>query len=268
MTGTDLSLKGFLQLKRGSEAQVGESRIRLLERIDELGSIAAAAKAVGLSYKGAWEAVQALNNLSASPLVLAQSGGAGGGTATVTPHGQALISGYASLEALLSEHIGQLSALLNDPSAPIGELLGSLNMKTSARNAYRGVITDLRDGAVNAEVTLKVSEEIEIVAIVTRESIEELRLAVGKPAVALVKSSFVILAAGHAPLPISARNRLKGTISAITPGAVNDEIELSLGEGKSLTAIVTRESSADLGLQVGQAAQALIKASHVILAAG
>jgi molybdate transport system regulatory protein len=113
---------------------------------------------------------------------------------------------------------------------------------------------------------LKVSDAIDIVGIVTRESVESLGLSVGKPAVALIKSSFVILAAGHDDLPISARNRIKGIISSILPGAVNDEITLDLGDEKTLTAIVTHESSDEMNLAVGQPAQALIKASHVILA--
>jgi molybdate transport system regulatory protein len=83
---------------------------------------------------------------------------------------------------------------------------------------------------------------------------------------ALIKSSFVILAGGHDPLPISTRNRLKGMIAAITPGAVNDEVNLNIGDGKTITAIVTQASREELGLAVGQPAQALIKASHIILA--
>lgn len=83
---------------------------------------------------------------------------------------------------------------------------------------------------------------------------------------ALIKSSFVILAAGHDPLPVSARNHLKGIVVDVTPGAVNDEVTLEFGAGKTMTATVTRTSREELGLAVGQPAQALIKASHIILA--
>ncbi len=263
---SDLSLKALLLFRKGSEPQIGESRIRLLGQIDALGSISAAAKAMGLSYKGAWDAVQALNNLSAKPLVLTQSGGRAGGVATVTEQGRALIRAYDALEGILNTHVAQLSGLLNDDSVAIEDLLRSLTMKTSARNAYRGTITAITDGAVNAEVVLKVSDGIQLVAIVTRESVEDLDLAVGKNALALIKSSFVLLASGHERLAISARNHLYGTVSAVTPGSVNDEVVLDLGEGKSLTAIVTHESCEQLGFAVGGKAQALIKASHIILA--
>ena len=88
----------------------------------------------------------------------------------------------------------------------------------------------------------------------------------GVAAMALIKSSFVILAPGDAPLRTSARNRLVGTVIRHDTGAVNDEVVLDLGQGKTLTATITRSSGESLDLKVGDRAQALVKASHVILA--
>jgi molybdate transport system regulatory protein len=261
-----VNLKALLTLKKGDDSPVGASRIHLLRTIGELGSISAAARAVGLSYKGAWDSVQALNNLSARPLVIAQTGGRSGGMAEVTPAGQALIRAYDQIEGVLEGYMGQVEALLGEADIDPGDFLRSLSMKTTARNTYAGVISSVQTGAVNTEVALKVSDDIELIAIITRESVEALGLRPGKSAMALIKSSFVILAAGHEPLPVSARNRLRGIISAVTEGAVNDEVTLQLDAGKTLTAVVTRQSRTELGLHVGQPAQALIKASHIILA--
>ncbi|HRJ61773.1 MAG TPA: LysR family transcriptional regulator, partial [Azospirillaceae bacterium] len=58
---------------------MGETRVRLLEAVGREGSISAAARAVGLSYKAAWDAVDAMNNLFGRPLVGAQTGGRKGG---------------------------------------------------------------------------------------------------------------------------------------------------------------------------------------------
>jgi len=262
---SDTSLKALLMLRAGGDAQVGESRIALLRAIAETGSIAAAAKQAGLSYKGAWDAVQALNNLSARPLVTAHSGGASGGAALVTAQGQALMRAYDGLVAALDAQMVRLGAALNDGDA-MSDLLGSLTMRTTARNAWRGAITAVDAGPVSAEVVLKVSDSLSLTAVVTRESVETLGLAAGKSAVALVKSSFVVLAAGHDSLPVSARNRIMGVISAVTPGAVNDEVVLDAGGGKTVTAVVTHESCERLDFRVGGKAQALIKASHIILA--
>jgi molybdate transport system regulatory protein len=63
----------------------------------------------------------------------------------------------------------------------------------------------------------------------------------------------------------SARNQLVGTVSRVTPGAVNDEVEIALEGGQRIVAVVTRESSVRLGLAVGVEAFALVKASSVII---
>ncbi|WP_147073343.1 winged helix-turn-helix domain-containing protein, partial [Sulfuriferula plumbiphila] len=75
-------LRPVLRLVAEQDGRRGKGRIELLEKIGELGSISAAAKALGLSYKAAWEAVEAMNNLSEAPLVERVAGGRhGGGTA-------------------------------------------------------------------------------------------------------------------------------------------------------------------------------------------
>ncbi len=65
---------------------------------------------------------------------------------------------------------------------------------------------------------------------------------------------------------ISARNVLRGTVTKVHEGAVNNEVVLKLAGGTELTAIITRESSHALGLKAGDAADAAFKANNVILA--
>jgi molybdate transport system regulatory protein len=266
LTQPAAALQALLQFRKGDAGRVGPERIRLLRAIQGQRSIAAAAKELGLSYKGAWDAVQALNNLFEQPLVAAQPGGKQGGAALVTPAGAAVLSAYAKVEAALARVLEQLEQTLADPQAVLAPLIWSFGMQTSARNALRGVVERVTDGAVNAEVVLRISPAVAIVAIVTRQSAADLGLAPGRPALALIKSSFVILAAGDEPLRTSARNCLAGTVLRHEPGAVNDEVVLELEPGKTLTATITRESADALGLRIGDRAQALIKASHVILA--
>ncbi|WP_368299341.1 TOBE domain-containing protein [Kluyvera sichuanensis] len=67
-------------------------------------------------------------------------------------------------------------------------------------------------------------------------------------------------------MAVSARNQLTGTISAVSTGAVNNEIELTLPGGAKLVAIVTHSSKEALGLVNGKEAIALIKAPWVTLA--
>jgi molybdate transport system regulatory protein len=114
-------------------------------------------------------------------------------------------------------------------------------------------------------VTLVVAPSVEITSILTRRSVDELDLAVGRPAIALIKSSFVLLAKGE-NLRTSARNQIPGRVTAREDGAVNSEVSLDIGGGKTLTATITLESALALEIAVGDAVAALIKAPHVILA--
>ncbi len=137
-------------------------------------------------------------------------------------------------------------------------------LRTSARNQFEGTVRAIERGAVNSEVVLDMAGGDRLVAIITHRSVEELGLAVGASAIALVKSSFVVLGAGT--MRTSARNALVGTVSACREGAVNAEVELALAGGKTLVATVTNESVRTLGIREGVTLTALIKASHVILA--
>ena len=74
----DADLGALLTVTRGDDARVRLDRVALIEAVDELGSISAAARRLGLSYKGAWDVIQSLNNLFDTPLVEAAPGGKGG----------------------------------------------------------------------------------------------------------------------------------------------------------------------------------------------
>ncbi len=139
-------------------------------------------------------------------------------------------------------------------------------MKVSARNAFKGNISAIQSGAVNAEVILTLPGGDSLVAIVTQDSIKSLGLTVGKKVVALVKAPWVMLAAGDSKLLFSARNQLKGSVSKVIMGAVNSEVSLTLPGGADVFAVVTNDAVSELQLAPGKPATAIIKASHVILA--
>lgn len=260
MTG---DLSASLTIRRGALARVGLERVALVEAVAELGSISAAAKKLGLSYKGAWDVVQALNNLFDTPLIEAAPGGRSGGAAVVTDRGRAVVTAFRRVQGELDAALAKLDATLS--GEPAADLFWSLGMRTSARNALRGTVSHITPGAVNGEVTLQLTDGVAITAILTRRSIEDLDLAVGKPAIALIKAGFVLLAKGE-NLRTSARNQIPGLVAVRDDGAVNSEIVLDIGGGKTLTATVTLESAQALELAVGDAVTALVKAPHVILA--
>jgi len=138
-------------------------------------------------------------------------------------------------------------------------------MNVSARNVFKGKITALTDGVVNAEIELTLPGGDRIVAIVTETSVKSLGLAVGGEAVAYVKAPWVMLLSGQPDVRFSARNQLSGKVSALTKGAVNTEVAITLAGGSVVHSVVTNEAVLELGLKLGEPATALIKASHVIL---
>jgi molybdate transport system regulatory protein len=79
--------------------RVGPGKIALLEQVGGTGSISAAARAQGLSYRRAWRMIDEMNRLFAAPLVEAEAGGAKGGNARVTETGKLLLSAYRAIEA-------------------------------------------------------------------------------------------------------------------------------------------------------------------------
>jgi molybdate transport system regulatory protein len=138
-------------------------------------------------------------------------------------------------------------------------------MKVSARNVFKGTISQVQSGAVNAEISLKLPGGNELVAVVTMASVKSLGLAVGKEAVALVKAPWVMLMTDSSDIRLSARNCLEGKVTSVTDGAVNAEVVIQLAGGTEVYSIVTRDAVAELGLAPGVSATAVIKASHIIL---
>ncbi len=259
----DGKIEALLAL-RGKRGPIGRDRIAMLEAVAEHGSITQAAKVLGFSYKAVWDGVNAINNLMPRPALIAQAGGRKGGGAALTEDGRLLIAAFRRREDKLSRITQAIAEDGLDSHTDF--LFWSVAMKTSARNAFRCQVTEIQWAPVNVEVTLKVSDENSIVAVITKDSARELGLAPGREAVALIKSSFVMLARGDFLPRVSARNLIWGVVIERIDGGVNSEIVLDIGNGKTLTAVITKESAEELPLTVGDRACALFKASHVILA--
>jgi len=102
----------------GEGAMLGPGKAELLERIRDTGSIAAAGRAMSMSYKRAWMLVEEMNRAFRDPLVTSTRGGARGGGARLTATGDAVLAHYRKLEDIMAEagaaRIGLLRAMLRD----------------------------------------------------------------------------------------------------------------------------------------------------------
>lgn len=260
----EIALEGRVWMTVGGENLGGSSRVELLAAIGQLCSITGAAKAVGLSYKAAWDAIDTMNNLAGEALVERVTGGKGGGGTRLTARGQQLVDNFRTIEQVHNDFLVRLNRQAGDVADDLA-LFTRFKMRTSARNQFFGTVTRVTRGAVNDEVELGIAGGQTIVAIVTRESAENLGLAPGRQAFALVKSSSVIVMTDGDGARLSTRNRLKGEVARLMRGAVNSEVVIALAGGGSVAATITNESVDVLGLAEGTTATALFKASSVIL---
>jgi molybdate transport system regulatory protein len=113
-----------LRINLDPEGRIGPGKIELLERIATFGSIAAAGRSMGMSYRRAWELVEELNTIFGKPVVERQIGGKHGGGAKLTVLGLALISRFRAIERAAIEvaqgHIAALQVEVDRPVEPAG----------------------------------------------------------------------------------------------------------------------------------------------------
>ncbi|HWW63588.1 MAG TPA: ModE family transcriptional regulator [Sphingomonadaceae bacterium] len=108
----DRRLKITPRLYCGEEIAMGPGKAALLEAIVRTGSISAAGRALGMSYRRTWLLVDVMNRCWAEPLVATATGGSHGGGATVTPFGREVLAAYRCWQAQLAAADGETDALL------------------------------------------------------------------------------------------------------------------------------------------------------------
>lgn len=140
-------------------------------------------------------------------------------------------------------------------------------LRTSARNAFSGLISRIRREGFLAEVRIASFTGLDLVAIITEESLENLELKEGMPVVATVKAPWVILGRADAAAPVrtSARNRFTGKVTSIRRSGLVSEVMVELPEGNRVCALMTTDSADDLELAPGETVTVMFKALTVIL---
>jgi molybdate transport system regulatory protein len=267
MARAPVRFSSSLRLETGGGGVANPRWMALLGCLETAGSITAAAKAAGLSYKAAWDAIDAMNNLAGRPLVSTTVGGKGGGGTRLTAQGRELLAAYHAVAEEQERFLARINSDLGRAKRSL-PVLGRLSMRTSARNQWSGTVGKIRQGAVNDEIDINLPGGDTVAAVITRESTENLGLEIGREVIVLVKASSVMIGtSGGSRLRLSARNQLAGKISRVTPGAVNTEVVIALRGGNTIAGVITNISAQELALAVGQKAVAIFKASSVIVGA-
>ena len=129
----EITLEGNLWLRKDHDRFLGGNRIALLEQIDGLGSITKAAKAIGVSYKTAWEMVNQINNLAAAPLVDRATGGKEGGGARLTSAGREVLQQYRVIQEEHRKFLKNLDQRLGDTGS-LYQFLRRISMKVDRKS--------------------------------------------------------------------------------------------------------------------------------------
>lgn len=254
-------LEGELRLAGRLDARF----FALLDAVDRTGSINRAARASGFSYKGAWLLLETASNLATSPLLESAVGGHLRGGTRLTPLARELLGAWRTLRDAHRGFLREQEAWLIEQPALAG-LLRRIAMKSTARNQFAGKITSVTPGPVSTQIVMQIAGDQEIVATITAAAAERLKVAPGKDAIALIKSSAVVVVTDFGDYTLSARNQFAGTVSRLERGAVSSIVGVTLKGGVTLTASVTNDAVDALGLKEGDAATAVFKAYSVMVA--
>jgi molybdate transport system regulatory protein len=262
-------LVGKLAFETAAGGFVGDTRIRLLEAIVEHGSLNRAAKAVPLSYKAAWDALDAMNNLADAPLVVRTTGGVHGGGTQLTDHGREMIALYRAMESSQQDILDQITkgrrpGQVGDDQQALRGLIKRLSMKTSARNQFIGSVVSLDDLGGSVDVKLQLGGGDEIVANITPESVENMELAPGVEAYALIKAPWISIAA-RAQRRTAKRNVLRGVIGELHEGSAHTRLSIATEGGRTLIASMPQATVVERELEPGMAGWASFDTESVIL---
>ena len=262
---------------------LADKRIDILRQIGAGGSISKAARAVGVSYKAAWQAVDTLTNLAGTPLVARAVGGAGGGGAQLTEAGRQLL---AAADAMAQARSAVLSRWQAAPHT--GPALARLAVRTSMRNQLPGVVERLVVQGQIVEVHLRLglglaedapapgtggvkAAPAALVSRITRESAELLGLQPGLAVQALCKATAVRVERGGrmaSPAGLAVAGALQGAhrlparATRVVRGAWGDEVSAELAGGLHMVGFAAPGS----GLRVGSPVVVVVEDNAVVLA--
>lgn len=256
-----MKIDGRFWLTKEGDNFLGAGRIELLEHINQTGSIHAAAKAMKMSYKAAWERINGMNALADQPLIERTTGGKGGGGTKLTPHARELIDTFKRFDELHREFIDRFAEAGDDPER-LARILGRTFLTTSARNQLPSTLVSIKTHGLHSTLTLALSGSDTLRSTITAKSVQNMGLAIGCDLYAIIKSSDIQILPSP-PSSDTADNLLCGTIESLESSGDAVEIALRLGGGALLVALEKRDHCRSF--EVGMSGYAIISPLHIII---
>ena len=181
---TDQKMKPVphLAFQRDRRVVLDEVDALLMRRVSETGSLADAARVVGISYRNAWDRIRRLERVYGKRILDTKVGGASGGGARLTPDGLSLFREFRHIRKYL------FNALDDSESA------GNVRYKLSARNIVDATITSIQRGDITSLIRMTSPAPIGLTSIISNEAVDDLGLREGDRVQAIVKSTEVMIA--------------------------------------------------------------------------
>lgn len=239
-----------------------EKRIELLHAIKEHGSITKAAKAVPMSYKSAWEAVDMMNSLSPEPIVCRETGGRDGGGTTITAYGDTLLENYGLLKEEHTRFLERLSALTDIQNGTF-KTIGRLAMQISARNQIQAEVISIASENVNAKIGLKLKSGQVLSSVITQEAVENLHIEKNQTVTAIFKSSAVMLSSFSTIK--SENNSLEGIVTKIDTDEENMKVEVDIGSHDKIISVMPLHDLENMELNEGSSVLIRVKSNDIML---
>ena len=256
-----MQIDGRFWLRKDGRNFLGSGRIELLEKIAQTGSIHAAAKAMKMSYKAAWDRVNAMNEIADRPIIEKTTGGRGGGGTVLTAHAYELIATYKRFAELHREFMERFSEAGEDPER-LARILSRTFLTTSARNQLSCRVGAIEASGLSSRLELQLRGGDTLYSTITSTSVRNMGLTSGCDAYAIIKSSDVRITA-KAPKSVPDLNILPGEIVSLQRSGDNAEITLQLKGGSKLVGVMDLEAGSTL--ETGMSAYAAVAKRHIIL---
>jgi molybdate transport system regulatory protein len=235
-----------------------DKRLEVLRSMQHAGSISEAARASGLSYKAAWQALETLSNLAGVALVEKVVGGSGGGGARLTAAGLRVLEAADLLNSARQQALAQIERKATESGLNLRGIAG-VGLRTSLRNQLPCVVSRVQSTRGAATLELALPDGQQLSARITLESLQLLGLERGQKVLALFKATAVTVA----PTIVAAGkvNLLRGKVVRRGRGAAGVEVSLQILPGLALVGFADPQAV----LKLRQTAMAAIEFNAVVI---